>query len=565
MTTFPSPPSDAALIRAAPCTAPCAAAQARWVLAATILASSMVFIDGTLVNVALPALQRELDASLADVQWVVESYALFLASLLLVGGAAGDRFGRRRVFALGVALFAVASIWCGVAGSIGELIVARASQGVGGALLVPGSLAIVSASFEERARGNAIGTWSAATALTTALGPVVGGWLIDHVSWRAAFFINVPLAAIVLVLTLRHVPESRIAKAQGRLDWPGALLVTLGLGAVVYGFIESTAAGWAAPRVVMPLGLGALALAGFVLVELRHSSPMIPLRLFRSRAFTGANVLTLLLYAGLGGSLFFVPLNLVQVQHYSATAAGAALLPLVALLALLSRWAGDFVGRHGARVPLVVGPIVAACGFALFAVPGVGGSYWLTFFPPIVVLGLGLGITVAPLTTTVMRSVPDTYAGAASGINNAASRIAGLLAVALFGILIVPIFERHLHDELESVAIAPAAVEALEAQHGKLAAIDLPPRIDARSREVVEDAIAQAFVIGFRWVMLAGAALAAAGALSAFILVGPDHPAPRGEAPLEQASDADVAGHGALKSINALAYAGAVGSCMKYT
>jgi EmrB/QacA subfamily drug resistance transporter len=440
--------------------------------------------------------------------------------LLLVGGTAGDRFGRRRVFSWGVALFAAASVWCGLASSVRELIIARAFQGMGGALLVPGSLAIISASFEESARGKAIGTWSAATALTTALGPVVGGWLIDHASWRAAFFLNAPLAAIVLLLTLRHVPESRNAHGQNRLDWQGALLVTLGLGAVVYALIESSAKGWAAAPVVMPLALGALALTGFIVVELRHSSPMIPLQLFRSRAFTGANLLTLLLYAALGGSLFFVPLNLVQVQHYSMTAAGAALLPLVVLLALLSRWSGGLVGRSGASMPLVSGPIVAACGFALFAVPGVGGSYWLTFFPAIVVLGLGLGITVAPLTTTVMNSVPSTFAGAASGINNAASRIAGLLAVAVFGIIMVPLFNRSLHDQLNGVAIAPAAMETLEAQRGKLAAIEMSPRVDSRSREAAEQAIAQAFVTGFRWIMLVSAVLAIAGAASAWILVG---------------------------------------------
>jgi EmrB/QacA subfamily drug resistance transporter len=479
----------------------------------------MVFIDGTLVNVALPALQRELGASLADAQWVVESYALFLAALLLVGGAAGDRFGRRRVFTLGVALFAAASIGCGLAGGIAELIAARAIQGIGGALLVPGSLAIISASFEERARGKAIGTWSSATALTMALGPVIGGWLIDHGSWRAAFFVNVPLAAVVLALTLRHVPESRNAQVQGRLDWPGALLVTLGLGAVVYGLIESSAKGWTASRVVLPLGLGALALAGFMLVEMRHSSPMVPLQLFRARAFTGANLLTVLLYAALGGGLFFVPLNLIQVQHYSTTAAGAALLPLVVLLALLSRWSGGLVGRHGARPPLVIGPIVAACGFALFAVPSVGGSYWVTFFPAIVVLGLGLGITVAPLTTTVMNSVPVAFVGAASGINNAASRIAGLVAVAAFGIIMVPVFDRSLHDRLTEVAMSPAAMEALEAQRSKLAAIEVPAGIDARSRKAAELAIAQAFVAGFRWIMVVSAVLAIAGAACAWTLM----------------------------------------------
>ena len=271
----------------------------------------MAFIDGTVVNVALPALQRQLNASLVDVQWVIEAYALFLAALLLVGGAAGDRFGRRRVFLLGVALFALSSLGCGLAGDVRELILARAVQGIGGALLVPGSLAIISASFAEHDRGKAIGTWSGATAITAALGPVLGGWLIDHLSWRAVFFINLPLAAAVIAIALRHVPESRNAEVQGKLDWPGALLVTLGLGGVVYGLIESSNAGWSHPRILASLLVGVAALAAFVAVEIRLESPMMPTRLFRSSTFTGANLLTFLLYGALGGSLFFVPLNLI--------------------------------------------------------------------------------------------------------------------------------------------------------------------------------------------------------------------------------------------------------------
>src|SRR5258705_821883 len=281
MTGFPAPPSDAGVIAAAPCASPCAPASAPWILSATILASSMAFIDGTVVNVALPALQRELGASLVDVQWVIEAYALFLAALLLAGGAAGDRFGRRRVFLVGVVLFAVSSIGCGLAGGVRELILARALQGVGGALLVPGSLAIISATFAEHDRGKAIGTWSGATAITMALGPVLGGWLIDHLSWRAVFFINLPLAIVVIAIALRHVPESRNVDTQGNLDWPGALLVTLGLGGVVYALIESSNGSWSDPAILASLLVGVLALVGFIAVEIRHPAPMIPTRLFR--------------------------------------------------------------------------------------------------------------------------------------------------------------------------------------------------------------------------------------------------------------------------------------------
>ena len=529
MSGFTAPPSDTGVIRASPCDAPCEPSAAPWILAATILASSMAFIDGTVVNVALPALQQQLNASLVDVQWVIEAYALLLAALLLVGGAAGDRFGRRRVFLLGVALFALSSLGCGLAGDVSGLILARAVQGIGAALLVPGSLAIISASFAEHDRGKAIGTWSGATAITAALGPVLGGWLIDHWSWRAVFLINLPLAAAVIVIALRHVPESRNAEVQGKLDWPGALLVTLGLGGVVYGLIESSNAGWFQPRILASLLLGVMALAAFIAVEIHQEAPMMPTRLFRSRTFVGANLLTFLLYGALGGSLFFVPLNLIQVQAYSTTAAGAAMLPLILLLSILSRWSGGLVDRFGAKAPLVIGPAIAACGFALFALPGTSGSYWITFFPATVVLGFGMSISVAPLTTTVMNSVDAGFSGAASGINNAASRVASLLAVAVFGLIMASMFERGVHSRLEQAAVTTQLAEAVEQQRNKLAAIELPESIAADDKALARQAIAEAFVAGFRAIMLICAILALASAASAWVLIegaGPPRPRP---------------------------------------
>lgn len=304
-------PCDEGVIRASQTAIPCARESELWILAATILGSSMAFIDGTVVNVALPALQKALNATVFDVQWVVESYALFLAALLLAGGSMGDRFGRRRIFCAGVAFFGLASIGCGLAQSVSELIVARALQGVGGALLVPGSLAIISASFDEAKRGPAIGTWSGFTAITAGIGPVMGGWLIEHVSWRAVFFINVPLALIVVLISLLHVPESRDEDANATLDWPGAALATIGLGALVYGLIESSRLGFGHPLVLATLSAGAAALAVFFLVEARSAHPMLPLALFRSRNFSGANLLTLFLYTALGGGMFFFPLNLI--------------------------------------------------------------------------------------------------------------------------------------------------------------------------------------------------------------------------------------------------------------
>jgi EmrB/QacA subfamily drug resistance transporter len=478
----------------------------------------MAFIDGTVVNVALPALQKDLHASIADAQWIVEAYALLLAALLLVGGAAGDRYGRRRIFLLGVVLFAAASVCCGLAGSARGLILARAGQGVGAALLVPGSLSIIGASFNERERGKAIGLWSGATAITGALGPVLGGWLIDQWSWRAAFFINVPLAAAVLAVGLWHMPESRNPQAK-HLDWRGAVLVTLGLAGVVYGLIESSSKGWTHAGVLAALVLGVLLLAGFAVAEFREAAPMIPPRLFRSKTFLGANLLTLLLYAGLGGALFFFPLNLIQVQGYSATAAGAVFLPFILLMATLSRWSGGLVDRYGAKPPLIAGPLVAAAGFALFAVPSQGGSYWTTFFPAVVVLGLGMAVSVAPLTTVVMNSVSVAFEGAASGINNAASRIAVVVAIALFGIIFALTFNNSLDRNLARAQMPPAIVEAAAQQRSKLAAIELPANVDESVKAAARQAIADAFIDGFRVVMIIAALLAAASAAIAWTFI----------------------------------------------
>lgn len=479
----------------------------------------MAFIDGTVVNVAVPALQRSLGATLADGQWIVEAYELTLAALLLVGGAAGDRFGRRRVFAVGVIVFTAASIACGLADSVGLLIAARGLQGVGGALLVPGSLALLSASFEKERRGRAIGTWSGFTAITTAFGPVLGGFLIDHASWRFAFFLNVPLALIVLALTFRYIPESRSESQLGqRIDWLGALLVAIGLGGVVYALIEAQTAGWGDPAVWGSLAIGLSALCAFVAAEWWQAAPMLPLRLFRSRDFAGANLLTLLLYAALAGSLFFLPLNLIQVQGYSTAAAGAALLPFVLLMFALSRWAGGLVERHGARIPLVIGPTIAACGFALFAMPGVAGNYWMTFFPAALVLGFGMTLTVAPLTTTVMQAVSPDAVGIASGVNNAVSSVAGLLAIASFGMVMSHAFNAELHARLAAANVPPAMAERVESQRARLAAIEPPPA--ASERGAIHGAIDAAFVSGFRRVMLIAALLALASAGSAWLMIG---------------------------------------------
>ena len=491
-----------------------------FILAATILGSSLAFIDGTVVNVALPALQRALSADVTDVQWIVEAYALPFSALLLVGGSLGDRFGRRRVYAFGIALFSLASLACGLAPDVHFLIAARAVQGIGAAMLVPGSLALIAASFAERERGRAIGTWSGASAMTTALGPALGGWLIDHLSWRWAFFLNLPLAAAALALLFLHVPESRDESAQSKpLDFAGVALATVGLAGIVYGLVESSRLGWSAPQVPGALVAGVLALAAFVVVEAKSAAPMLPLALFRSRAFTAANLLTFALYGALSMTLFALPLNLVQVHGYGATGAGAALLPFIAVMVSLSRWSGGLVERAGARLPLTVGPLVAAAGFALFAVPGITGSYWTTFFPALLVLGLGMAITVAPLTTTVMNAVESSHAGLASGINNAVSRTAGLLAIAVLTLPMIAVFASALERELHGVS--PRVAQVVRAESSKLAAIEPPLFATPAERAAIARAVRVSFVRGFRFVALASAVLAVASATCAFALLPP--------------------------------------------
>jgi len=505
------PPCDEAAIGSRAAASPCPETVGRWVLTATILASSMAFIDSTVVNVALPALQANFNATVVDVQWVIEAYGLTLAALILVGGSMGDLFGRRRIFLLGVGLFAIASALCGVASNIQHLILARAVQGIGAAFLIPQSLALISASFGEQERGRAIGTWSGSTAMTTAIGPVIGGWLIQHWSWRWAFFVNVPLAVAVIVIAVWHVPESRSSRHE-RIEWWGALTATLSLAGLVYGFIESATLGWRNPFVVGGLGGGAICLIAFVLIEAKAQLPMVPLTLFRSRAFAGANLLTLFLYAAIGIFFFLLPLNLIQVQGYSATAAGGSILPLILLMFLMSRWSGGLVDRYGPRLPLIAGPLMVAFGFVLFSLPSTGGSYWTTFFPAMIVLGLGMAVSVAPLTTVVMGSIAQDRAGTASGINNAVARVAGLLAIAVLGVVMVSEFAVHLDRSLSGAAVPENVRSELQSNAIRLGALRPPAGIDFATAAAIESSITASFLFGFRLMMWICAALALAGA-----------------------------------------------------
>jgi EmrB/QacA subfamily drug resistance transporter len=511
-------PCDQIVIRSRGVDVPCKAAAEPWILAATILGSSMAFIDGTVVNVAVPALQTTFHATVVDVQWVVESYGIFLSSLILAGGALGDLLGRRLIFLIGVGIFAVASAACGLAPSILDLVIARSIQGVGAALLVPGSLAIISASFDEASRGRAIGTWSGFTAITTALGPVLGGWLIEHGSWRWAFYLNLPLAVAVVAISLWRVPESRGLRVQ-HVDWLGALMATAGLGGLVTGLLEYPKFGWRNPIVFGSLAGGLCCLAVFLVIEDRASTPMVPLELFKSRSFLGANVLTLFLYAAIGVFFFLFPMDLIRLQGYSTTAAGAAALPMILLMFFLSRWSGGLINRYGGRIPLIVGPLVVATGFVLFAVLPAGSGYWKAIFPAFVVLGSGMAITVAPLTTVVMSSVDRQHVGAASGINNAVARVAGVLAIAVFGIVMVKAFGSRLDRDLANLSVPQNIVQGIHSREIELAGLELPQGLDANAVAALRRAISDAFLWGLRLVLFACAGLSMASAAVAWRLI----------------------------------------------
>ncbi|WP_454758350.1 MFS transporter [Caulobacter segnis] len=406
----------------------------RLILAATVLGSSLAFIDGSVVNVALPTIRQALNARPEEIQWIVNAYLLLLGSLVLIGGSAGDRWGRRKVFVVGVILFALASLACALAPTIGWLIAARALQGIAAALVVPASLAILGAAFDEERRGPMIGAWAGFGAVTAALGPVLGGWLVDAVSWRAVFLINLPIAAVTVWLTLRAVPESRDPDVQ-HLDWRGAILAAAGLGALTWGLTAAGERGWTSPAVWSTIVAGAAILVGFVVLQGREAHPMMPLSLYRSPTFSGANLLTLALYFGLTGAMFFLPYELIAKHGYKAAEAGATLLPLSAVMGTLSGVAGRIANKVGARAMLTVGPITAGIGFGLLGMPWIASGFWTGVLPGLLVLALGMTISVAPLTSTVMAAVPSSHSGVASGINNAVARIAGLLAVAVLGLI----------------------------------------------------------------------------------------------------------------------------------
>jgi EmrB/QacA subfamily drug resistance transporter len=410
-------------------------ARGRWVLAATVLGSGIAFLDATVVGIALPSINRSFGGGVGTLQWVVTGYSLTLAGFLLLGGSLGDRFGRRRIFCIGVAWFALASACCGLAPSSGLLIGARVVQGVGGALLTPGSLAILQASFRPEDRSRAIGAWSGLGGVASAAGPLVGGWLLAVASWRWVFFINVPLAAFVLVISVRHVPETSDPTSAGRVDVPGAGLAVVFLAGLTYGLIEGPTHGWTSAGVLATLVVAVLAAPAFLFVEHRAAHPMLPLGLFRSRQFSGANAVTFVVYGALGGALFLLPVELQLVAGYSPLRSGLALLPITLIMLAFSARSGQLSARIGPRLQMSVGPVLVGAGLALLARATTPGSYWVQVFPAVLLFGAGLAVTVAPLTSTAMGAVPVEHSGVASAVNNTVSRAAGLIFVAVLPLL----------------------------------------------------------------------------------------------------------------------------------
>jgi EmrB/QacA subfamily drug resistance transporter len=509
-------PCDQAAIRAA-ASVPACAARRPWVLVAAVLGSTMAFVDESVVNVALPKIESSLHTTLSAMQWVVNAYTLCMSALLLVGGATADQFGRRRVFLIGVLVFAAASLACGLSPNVQVLIGARVLQGVGAALLVPCSLALIAAAYDEKERGAAIGIWSGASAIAAGVAPLLGGTLVDHWSWRAIFLINPLLAVPTIWIALRHVPESRDPQASTALDWRGAVLAFVGLSALVYGLIAAAARGWTDARVIAALVAGVVGLSAFVLAEDRSRAPMMPLELFRLRIFSGVNLLTLLLYGALGGAFFFLPFLLIQARGYSATAVGAAYLPFTLVLGGLSRWSGGLLDRFGARGPLIIGPALTALGFVLLATTHAPLAVLLSMAE----LGLGMAITVAPLTTAVLNAVPAHRTGVASGINNAVASVGSLLVVALLGTVALGVFDRSLDRHLAQAPASSAVAQAVNGARNGFVIPAMPatlsPEERARSRAIVATSLEDTVRLAL-WI---AAALALASALVTVVTIAP--------------------------------------------
>lgn len=495
--------------------------EGKWIMVSAILASAMAFIDATALNVVLPSLQKNLNASGTDLFWILNAYLLMLAALILIGGAMGDKLGRKKVFMIGIAVFIAGSAACGFAGSVASLVAFRLLQGIGGALMIPGSLSLISSSINEKERGRAIGTWSAFTTVVTMGGPILGGALADAGLWRYIFFINVPIGIAALLMLGLKVKERKEKDNGQSLDFPGAATIALGLALLTFGFLRLPAVGFAW-QVSFPLSAGVLLLIAFIWIEWKSKYPMMPLQLFANATFSGANLLTFFLYAGLGAGMLFLSLNMVQVQGYSQLQSGLTFLPFTLLMITLARFAGGLADRHGPRWLLIIGPATAGAGLLIlsFVKQTAGpGDYWTTFFPGVLVFGLGMSFTVAPLTAAVMSSVSNHFSGTASGVNNAMTRIANVFANAIFGALAVLFFSGALQQQIKNIPLNKIQRSIVIAQSVNLGNAKAPEQLNDESKVAIVKAYHASFIHAYANIMRISAMLGFLAALMAFIFI----------------------------------------------
>ena len=496
--------------------------EGKWVMVSAIMASAMAFIDGSALNVVLPSLQKSLNASGADLFWILNAYLLMLASLILIGGSLGDKLGRKKVFMLGIFIFIIGSGICGLAASVFSLIAFRIIQGVGGALMIPGSLSLISSSINEEERGKAIGTWSAATTVVTIGGPILGGALADAGLWRYIFYINVPIGIAALIILWTKVKEIRNEDSSKSIDVLGAFLIALGLAALTFGFLRMPAKGFANWEVCSSLTAGILLLTAFIITEKKSKYPMMPLQLFNSAIFSGVNLLSFFLYAGLGAGMLFLSLDMVQVQGYSQLQSGLTFLPFTILMITLARYAGKLADKYGPRLFLIGGPCVAGIGLLLLAfIKQTNGAvdYWTTFFPGILIFGLGMSFTVAPLTAAVMGAVSDHYSGTASGINNAVTRTANVFANAIFGALAVLFFAGFMQKQLRNTSFSDREKLAVSSQVTNLGNAKVPASISGDNKAMIEAYYHEGFIASYSAIMLISSGLCFAGSLMTILFI----------------------------------------------
>lgn len=497
-------------------------AEGKWIMGSAILASAMAFIDGTALNVVLPALQKSLNATGADLFWLLNAYLLMLASLILVGGSLGDKIGRKKIFMLGIFIFILGSAACGFAPTVFLLIIFRIIQGIGGALMIPGSLSLISSSINENERGKAIGTWSAITTVVTMGGPILGGTLADAGLWRYIFFINIPIGIVALIILAFKVKESRDDDADKTVDIAGAISIALSLALLTFGFLRIPAVGFKSPQVYLTLFGGIILLVVFLIIERKSKHPMMPLYLFSNPVFTGVNLLTFFLYAGLGAGMLFLSLNLVQAQGYSQLQSGLTFLPFTVLMITIARFAGALADKYGPRLLLIIGPATAGMGLLLlsFVKQTAGPSeYWTSFFPGIIVFGLGMSLTVAPLTATVMTSVSNHLSGTASGVNNALTRISNVFANAIFGALAVLLFAGALQDQLQSIPIDSSVKQSVVSEAANLGNAKVPKDVDPQYKKAVSNSYRESFIHAYSGIMKISAGLGFLGALMTIIFI----------------------------------------------